>query len=78
MKNPFEKQDNSGLIAAIFIGSIAAGALAYLYLTENGDHLRGDLKKKFKEKAKDVAAGAISKKTGLSKKLLKKVADHVV
>jgi len=78
MKNPLAKQNNSSMIAAILIGSIAAGTIAYLYLTESGDHLLGDMKKKFKETAKDVASGAISNKTGISKKLIKKLADHVV
>ena len=78
MKNPFVKNDQTGLIAAIFLGSLAAGAIAYLYLTEDGEQTRGKLKKKMKEKAKDVAASAVSKKTGISKKLAKKAADMVV
>jgi gas vesicle protein len=78
MKNLFKKKDNSGLIAAMVIGSIAAGITAYLYLTESGAELRGDLKKKLKEKGKDMAAGAVSKKTGFSKKAVKKVADAIV
>lgn len=78
MKNPFEKQDNSAFIATVLIGSIAAGAIAYLYLTQSGSHARGGIKRKLKEKAKNAAAGAVSKKTGISKKLIKKAADHVL
>ena len=33
MKNPFQKEDNTGaLIAYIAIGALAAGAVTYLYL----------------------------------------------
>lgn len=79
MKNPFEKRsNNSGTIAAVLLGGVALGAVAYLYLTDNGSKQRGKFKKKLKEKGKDLASGAISKKTGISKKLIKKVADHVV
>ena len=77
MKNPFKKQDHSGLIAVIAIGSIAACAVAYLYLTESGKSARKGVMKKLKEKAKDVASGVVSKKTGISKKAAKTVADKL-
>ena len=77
MKNPFAKQDNNGVIVTVLLGGLALGAVAYLYLTESGGKTRKGLKKKLKEKGKDLAAGVISKKTGLSKKLVKKVANHV-
>ncbi len=78
MKNPFEKHSNSGTIAAVLLGGVALGAVAYLYLTDSGASKRGKFKKKLKDKGKELAARAVSKKTGLSKKLVKKVADHVV
>jgi gas vesicle protein len=78
MKNPFVKEDNTGLIAAIVIGSLAAGALAYLFLTDSGDAVRGNIRRKAKQKAKDLAAKAVNKKTGISKKIVKKAADHIV
>lgn len=43
MKNPFEKNDHKVLIAGILIGSIAAGAAAYLFLTEPGSQVRAQL-----------------------------------
>jgi hypothetical protein len=36
MKNPLEKNDHKVLIAGIIIGSVIAGAAAYLFLTETG------------------------------------------
>ena len=78
MKNPFAKEDNSGLIAAMVIGSITAGLITFLYLTESGAAVRSKFKKKVKEKAKDKAAGVVSKKTGVRKKAVKAAADVVV
>jgi gas vesicle protein len=43
MKNPFEKNDHKVLIAGIVIGSIAAGAAAYLFLTDTGTTVRQQL-----------------------------------
>ncbi|MBW4891433.1 hypothetical protein KXQ82_17020 [Mucilaginibacter sp. HMF5004] len=40
MKNPFVKNDNTGLVAAIAIGSVAAGAVTYLFTTERGAGVR--------------------------------------
>lgn len=77
MKNPFVKKDKTLLITAIAVGAVAAGAATYLYLTDSGASFRGNLKKKAKKAAKDVAAGAISRKTGLPKKHTKKAADAV-
>ncbi len=78
MKNPFAKEDNRGAIAAVLIGGVALGAVAYLYLTDSGKSQRSKFKKTLKEKGKEMAASAVSKKLGISKKLVKKVADHVV
>jgi hypothetical protein len=78
MKNPFAKEDNRGAIAAVLIGGVALGAVAYLYLTDNGKSQRGKFKKTLKEKGKEMATSAVSQKLGISKKLLKKLADKVV
>lgn len=78
MKNPFEKVDNKGAIAAVLLGGAALGAVAYLYLTDSGKDQRGKFKKTLKEKGKEMASSAVSKKLGISKKLVKKLADKVV
>ena len=78
MKDLFKKHSNTGTIAAVLLGGVALGAVAYLYLTDSGKTKRGQFKKQLKAKGKDLAARAVSKKTGLSKKLAKKVADNVV
>jgi len=78
MKNPLkEEEDNTGLIIMIAAGAIVAGALAYLLLTDSGNEVVKSVKHRFKEKAKDLASDVISKKTGVKKKAVKKVADHV-
>ncbi len=78
MKNQLIKNTDNTLIAVILAGSLAAGALVYLFLTDSGKTARSDLKKKAKDKVKDVASTVISTKTGLSKKAIKKVADRIV
>lgn len=47
MKNPFQKDDNKLLIAGITVGSLAAGATAYLLMTERGKQIRTQLADKF-------------------------------
>ena len=78
MKNPFKKSDHTVLIAGIAIASVAAGALAYLFLSESGNEARKILKKKIKEIAKDTATDIIQKKAKLSKKASVAVADEAV
>lgn len=78
MENPFRKGDNSGLIAAVIIGGVIAAALAYLFLTQDGEEKLAGLKHKFKDIAKDLASGVISDKTGFSKRTVKKAADFLV
>ena len=78
MKNPFVKDDNTVLIAAIALGTIAAGALTYLFLTNSGADVRKKLKRKIKNKAKDTASGVISKKTKIPKKAVRAAADLAV
>ena len=78
MKNPFEKEDHTGLIVAVAAAAVTAGAIAYLYLTEGGSEARHSIKHKLKDVAKDIASEFISDKTGVEKTTVKKVADHVV
>lgn len=89
MKNPFVKQNNTALIALGITGAAAAGAIAYLYLTDSGNNTRnkisdtisGEIDKlaeTFKNSFKDLAAGIVSDKTHVSKKTVKAVADHLV
>ncbi|GAA3975882.1 hypothetical protein [Mucilaginibacter dorajii] len=77
MKNPFVKQDHTLLIASIAIGALAASAITYLYLTDSGAAAREEIKKTIKKQFKKTAADVISKKTKLSKKAAKVVADQV-
>ena len=42
MNNPLEK-DNSSLIVPIIIGAAAAAAITYLFVTEHGKELRGQI-----------------------------------
>ena len=78
MKNPFEKKDNTTLVIAVAAGALTAGAFAYLFLTESGTNTWNSLEHKFKDSVKNLASGFISDKTGIHKKTVKKVADHVV
>jgi hypothetical protein len=88
MKNPFVKQNNTTLIALGVTGAAAAGAIAYLYLTESGHTTRGKISNnlsdgwgKLGETLKDtfngILAGVISDKTPVSKKTAKAVIDHM-
>lgn len=61
MKNPFKKNDNSGLlVAGLAIGAMFAGAITYLYIRKQNEiraaayelkeHAQDYLKKKAKKK----------------------------
>jgi gas vesicle protein len=76
MKNPFKKSDHTVLIAGIAIASVAAGALAYLFLSESGEETRKNLKKKITQIAKDAATEIINQKDKLSKKASDVVAEQ--
>ncbi|MFC0514260.1 hypothetical protein ACFFGT_08620 [Mucilaginibacter angelicae] len=78
MKNLFKKEDNTRLIVAVAAGAVLAGTLAYLFLTESGGEVIQSIKHKLKDEAKDLASGIVSDKTGVKKKTVKKVADHIV
>ena len=75
MKNPFEKDNKFGLIAAIVIGGATVAALAYLFLTEDGEELLAGWTQQIKELAKDQIADVVSDKTGISKKTAEKAAN---
>ena len=77
MENPLKKEDHTGLVVLLSLGAIAAGAMAYLYLTESGTDTRETLKHRVKDKAKDLASELISGKTGISKQAVKKVAELI-
>jgi len=77
MKNPFVKQDHTFLIASIAVGSLAAGAAAYLFLTESGAETREKLFGKIKEGFKEATAGIVDKVTGLTKKADEVMSDEV-
>ena len=78
MKNPFEKEDHTGLFVGLAVGVTAGIALGYLFLTEKGAAYRQQIGKRFKEKVSDKAAAAISKKTMVPKKIAKVATDRVV
>jgi gas vesicle protein len=77
-ENPFTKTGNNGLVATLLIGGIAASAVVYLYLSESGTKARVGLKKKIREKVKDKVSDVVHNKTGISKKAVKAVVDHLI
>ncbi|WP_214072338.1 YtxH domain-containing protein [Mucilaginibacter sp. dw_454] len=88
MKNPFERKNNTALIALGVTGAAAAGAIAYLYLTDSGHNTRNKISDSLadtidkishglKDEFKNIVSGFISDKTNISKKTVKAVADHV-
>ena len=78
MKNPLEKEDHTGVIVAAAIGAAVAGTLAWLFLTESGNDVIQSIRHKLKDDAKNIASDLISHKTGVRKRTVKKVADHIV
>jgi len=77
MKNPFEKQDKTILIGAIAAGAALAGGLTWLLLTEDGNEKKDRWKEWLEEKAKDIVAGCLSRKTGIDKDVAKDATDAV-
>ena len=47
MKNPFERRDNTVLVASVVVGSVAVGAATYWLLTEAGTKVRERLTTQF-------------------------------
>ena len=78
MKNPFEKEDHTGLIVGIAVGLTAGIGLGWLYLTDKGAQYRRQLTRKFREAVSDTAAEVIDKKTIVPKKVAKVATDAVI
>ncbi len=78
MKNPFEKEDHTGLIVGIAVGVTAGIGLGWLFLTDKGAQYRGQLTCKVKEAVSDTAAGLIDKKMIIPKKAAKVATDAVI
>jgi hypothetical protein len=78
MKNPFQKEDHTGLIVAIGLGVTAGIGLGWLFLTGKGAQYRREISRKIKETVSDTAAGFIDKKTIIPKKVAKVATDAVI
>ena len=78
MKNPFEKEDYTGLIVGIAVGVTAGIGLGWLYLTDKGAQYRRQLTRTFREAVSDTAAEVIDKKTIIPKKAAKVATDAVI
>jgi len=78
MKNPFEKEDHTGLIVGIALGVTAGIGLGYLFLTDKGAQYRRQISRKLKEVVSDTAASVIDKKTIIPKKAAKVATDAVI
>jgi gas vesicle protein len=78
MKNPFEKEDHTGLIVGIAVGVTAGIGLGWLFLTDKGAQYRRQISRKFKEGASDTVAEVIDKKTIIPKKAAKMATDAVI
>lgn len=78
MKNPFKKEDHTGLIVGIAVGATAGIALGWLYLTDRGAQYRRQITGKLKKGISDTAAEIIDKKTIVPKKAAKAATDAVI
>lgn len=78
MKNPFKKENNNVLIAALAFSALAVGGLTYLFVSDSGKVSRRKAKKLVKEAFKNKASELASKRTPFSKKTVKTVLDHVI
>lgn len=78
MKNPFKKEDYTGLIIGIGAGVAAGIALGWLFLTNTGAQYRRQISRKIKEGVSDAAADLIDKKTIFPKKAAKVATDAVI
>ena len=77
MKDIFKNDNRTAILIGVGALALIAGAAAYFYLSEEGDETKQKLTKKVKDQVRDIASKAIAKKTGLSKKLVRKAAEHV-
>ena len=78
MKNPFEKEDHTGLIVGLAVGVTAGIGLGWLFLTDKGAQYRRQISRKFMEGVSDTAAEVIDKKTIIPKKVAKVATDAVI
>ncbi|MET3979742.1 hypothetical protein ABIB62_002332 [Mucilaginibacter sp. UYP25] len=78
MKNPFEKEDHTGLIVGLAVGVVAGIGLVYLFLTDKGAQHRRQISRKFKEVVSDKVAEVIDKKTIIPKKAAKVATDAII
>jgi gas vesicle protein len=78
MKNPFKKEDHTGLIVGLAVGVTAGIGLGWLYLTDKGAQYRRQITRKVKEAVSDTAAEVIDKKTIIPKKAAKVATDAVI
>lgn len=78
MKNPFEKEDHTGLIVGIAVGITAGLGLGWLYLTDAGAQYRRQMTRKFREALSDTAAEVIDQKTIVPKKVAKVATDAII
>jgi gas vesicle protein len=78
MKNPFKKEDHTGLIVGIGVGVAAGVVLGWLFLTDKGTQYRKQIRTKFREGLSDTAAEVIDNKTIIPKKAAKVVTDAVI
>ena len=78
MKNPFEREDHTGLIVGIAVGISAGIGLGWLFLTDKGAQYRRQISRKFREGVSDTAAEVIDKKTIIPKKVAKVATDAVI
>ncbi|WP_114941513.1 hypothetical protein [Mucilaginibacter endophyticus] len=78
MKNPFKKEDHTGLIVGLAVGVTAGIGLGWLYLTDKGAQYRRQITRKVKEAVSDTAAEVIDKKTIIPKKAAKIATDAVI
>ena len=78
MKNPFEKEDHTGIYIGIAIGAAAGIALGWLYLTDKGAQYRRQITRTAKEAVSDTAAAVIDAKTVIPKPVAKVATDAVI
>jgi hypothetical protein len=78
MKNPFEKEDHTGLFVGIAVGVTAGIGLGWIFLTEKGAQYRRQITRRVKELVSDTAADVIDKKTIIPKKAAKAATDAVI
>ena len=78
MKNPFKKEDHTGLIIGVALGLTAGVGLGWLFLTDKGAQYRRQINRTLKEALSNTAADVIDKKTIIPKKVAKVATDAVI